>query len=374
MYDSKGFWESNRRSDTLKDELARTVCPAGYEGDTYDSAYATGMWTQFKVTLKRGHRFFWRDHHNVMARFLSAAAMGIILGLGLHNIWGMHPDFKTVTFLSVFYCTVVYCSESAAEEVPIIVNERATFYREIDSKFFSAFPYYAARWMAQQPLLLAQGFVLALPLFWLTIGNFPAFGEAHNYDDVSQVNGSQRVADFLVFYAQCFLALSVSATFSQFFASMSPNEGVGNVLYFTLCCLSRLFSGFIIFIQNMGGKPTGSSNYPFVRFFGRLVNAMDFFKYCFFTFGDYFINGTGLGLPFKHKTNQVWRMIVNPYDSDAGRDFFFMPHDWLRTGEFLPSEQTFIQRYQFVIGLVGLIVFYNITTFLLLACKRHDKR
>merc|ERR1712207_140755 len=111
--------------------------------------------------------------------------MGI--GLGLRNIWGTHPDFKTVTFLSVFYCTVVYCSESAAEEVPIIVNERATFYREIDSKFFSAFPYYSARFLAQQPLLLAQGFIIATPLFWLSLGKFPSFGEPHDFDATDEV-------------------------------------------------------------------------------------------------------------------------------------------------------------------------------------------
>merc|ERR1712176_1062473 len=178
----------------------------------YASAYATRTWKQFITVLRRSHRFFWRDHHNVYARFISALVMGVFIGLGLRNIWDMSPDFKTVTFLSVFYCTVVYCSESAAEEVPIIVNERATFYREIDSKFFSAFPYYMARFLAQQPLLLAQGFIIATPLFWLAIGNFPAFGEDHKAGEPTpDVEPSQRFADFLVFFAICYLALSVSA-------------------------------------------------------------------------------------------------------------------------------------------------------------------
>jgi len=191
----------------------------------------------------------------------------------------MSPDFKTVTFLSVFYCTVVYCSESAAEEVPIIVNERATFYREIDSKFFSAFPYYSARFLAQQPLLLAQGFIIATPLFWLAIGNFPAFGMDHKANVTPEaVEPAQRFADFLVFFAICYLALSVSATFSQAWASASPNEGVGNVLYFTMCCLSRLFSGFIIFIKNMGGAATGGpadGDYNVIRIFGRFFNMLE---------------------------------------------------------------------------------------------------
>jgi len=171
----------------------------------------------------------------------------------------------------------------------------------------------------------------------------------------------------------CYLALTVSATFSQLWAAASPNEGVGNVMYFTMCCLSRLFSGFIIFLQNMGGAPKGDSDYPFVRMFGRISNMFDFFKYAFFTFGDYFINGTGLGLPDNDTVNPVWRMIDNPYDSDAGRKTW-MPHNWLRPGEYYPEQQSQIQRYQFLIGLCAIIVSFNLITFLLLRCKRWDKR
>lgn len=377
MYDSAKIWSSHRESKQLVEELANTVCPASFVGVSFASAYATGTWKQFTTLLKRSHRFFWRDHHNVYARFLSALVMGVFIGLGLRNIWNMSPDFKTVTFLSVFYCTVVYCSESAAEEVPIIVNERATFYREIDSKFFSAFPYYLARWMAQQPLLLVQAIVISTPLFWLAIGNFPAFGEDHIAGiEPETVAAGQRFADFLVFFAICYLALSVSATFSQAWASASPNEGVGNVLYFTMCCLSRLFSGFIIFIKNMGGAPSGSSDYPIVRLFGRFFNMCDFFKYCFYSFGDYFINGTGLALPSSHHIkNRVWLMIDNPFDTPDGLDTW-MPHNWLHTQAEQDNrdDQSFIQRYQFLIGLSSMIVGFNMVTFLLLACKRWDKR
>merc|ERR1719410_1904370 len=233
-----------------------------------------------------------------------------------------------------------------------------------------------ARFLAQQPLLMAQGFVIATPLFWLSLGKFPAFGEQHDYGATDEVSGGQRFADYLVFFCICYLALSVSATFSQAWASASPNEGVGNVLYFTMCCLSRLFSGFIIFIQNMGGADTGNGDYNVVRLFGRFFNMLDFFKYCFFSFGDYFINGTGLALPSAHHIkNRVWLMIDNPYPTVDGEDTW-MPHSWLRTTAERDSRdmQSFVQRYQFLIGLFTMIVGFNLVTFLLLACKRWDKR
>merc|ERR1711920_970051 len=107
--------------------------------------------------------------------------------------------------------------------------------------------------------------------------------------------------------------------------------------------------------------------------FGRLSNMFDFFKYAFFTFGDYFINGTGLGMPDDTKANSGWRMIDNPYPSPEGRDAW-MPHNWLRKGEYYPNEQSFMQRYQFIIGLGSIIVAFNIIPFLLLRCKRWDKR
>merc|ERR1719410_1443543 len=233
-----------------------------------------------------------------------------------------------------------------------------------------------ARFLAQQPLLMAQGFVIATPLFWLSLGKFPAFGEQHDYGATDEVSGGQRFADYLVFFCICYLALSVSATFSQAWASASPNEGVGNVLYFTMCCLSRLFSGFIIFIKNMGGAPSGTGDYNVVRLFGRFFNMLDFFKYCFFSFGDYFINGTGLALPTEHHiVNRVWLMIDNPYPTPEGEDTW-MPHSWLRTEAVQDSRdlQSFVQRYQFLIGLFTMIVGFNLVTFLLLACKRWDKR
>merc|ERR1719510_1583035 len=370
LYDSAEAWNKHGRAGELERTLAKGVCPADFVGESYDSAFATGFLTQFKSTLKRGHRFFWRDHENVWARMIGA----LVIGIGLYNIKDEATDFKTITFYSVFYVTVVYCSESAAEEVPILVNERPTFYREIDSKFFGVLPYYLSRWMAQQPLLIVQGLFLAIPMFWLTLGSFPQFGMPATAETTQMASGVNRFEDFLLFYVEVFLTLSVSATFSQLFAAASPNEGMGNVLYFTMCCLSRLFSGFIIFIKNMGGAPTGSADHNIIRLFGRFFNMLDFFKYCFFSFGDYFIDGTGLGLPGLHtKLNRVWRMIDNPYPTEKGMNTW-MPHNWMRPGEYYPEDQSFIQHYQFLIGLISMIVGFNVVTFLLLACKRWDKR
>merc|ERR1719229_839269 len=121
-----------------------------------------------------------------------------------------------ITFLSVFYVTVVYCSESAAEEVPILVKERATFYREIDSKFFNVLPYYFSRWAAQQPVLAVQTLVFGTPFFWLTLASFPNFGQE---DPTVHASGGQRFADYLVFLVFVYLTLSISTTFAQLFAA-----------------------------------------------------------------------------------------------------------------------------------------------------------
>merc|ERR1719510_251997 len=374
LYDSAEAWNKHGRAGELERTLAKGVCPADFVGESYDSAFATGFLTQFKSTLKRGHRFFWRDHENVWARMIGA----LVIGIGLYNIKDEATDFKTITFYSVFYVTVVYCSESAAEEVPILVNERPTFYREIDSKFFGVLPYYLSRWMAQQPLLIVQGLFLAIPMFWLTLGSFPQFGMPATAETTQMASGVNRFEDFLLFYVEVFLTLSVSATFSQLFAAASPNEGMGNVLYFTMCCLSRLFSGFIIFLGYMGGIP-GSTQYAFVRWVGRLSNMFDFFKYAFFTFGASFINGTTwVGVPDNSEGNAMWRQIVNPYPTTST----WMPNWWLHSTpscdglpcEYEPDRQSWIQKYQFIILLLVVIFVFNLITFLLLRCIRHDKR
>merc|ERR1719433_306922 len=112
-----------------------------------------------------------------------------------------------------------------------------------------------------------------------------------------------------------------------------------------MCCLSRLFSGFIIFLSQMGGIPgSGDQTYPFVRVVGRVANMLDFFKYCFFTFGDYFVNGTSWPAVNALGKNAVWLQIVNPYDKNAEGRSYWMPNSWLWPTDIPPADQGAWQR------------------------------
>lgn len=164
-------------------------------------------------------------------------------------------------FLSILYVTVVWASESCAQEIPLLVYERPMFYRQIDSKFYSVIPYYIARVLAQFPLIWLQTVLFVALIYPFAYHN----GINGNESDWEKAQG------MALYFIGVLVMLLTATTFSQMLAICTPNEGVGNVLYTTICTLCRMFGGFLIKISVMTAPC-------------QWVNAFNFFKYALFYF------------------------------------------------------------------------------------------
>jgi len=396
LYDTQTVWNNSPECAELNRTLQNIICGQNY-GQKFDSPYASSFWCMYKTTLSRAVKFYLRNHENIIARISAALVQSFCLGILYFNVKEANEDYQSVMFQSIFDVVTVLMTESAAEEVPLIFSERSTFYREIDSKFFRVLPYFLARVTAQQIMALCQAVCFATPLFWMAFYNYPLFHDAEGYPVDGEVSPYPiRIADYFYFIWQLWLVINAAMAFSQFFASISPQEGIGNVYYTNLCALCELFAGFIIYLSSVGIAGTSSpkdgcanlqlqecwetetNNNAFVQYWGRIINLFDLFKYSLYSLGSFFINCTYMGGVDQetYEKNLIWKEFTNDLNvtSQLG---LWMPHyqiPWSQRCSDDSLGQTSWERWQYMWGLIFFAVLYNIGVYIFLAFKRWDKR
>jgi len=398
LYDTQRVWNNSPECRELNAKLQNIICDQNY-GQKFDSPYASTFWCMYKTTLSRAIKFYLRNHENIIARISAALVQSFCLGVLYFNVRDANSDYQSVMFQSIFDVVTVLMTESAAEEVPLIFSERATFYREIDSKFYRVLPYFLARVTAQQIMALCQAVCFATPLFWMSFYNYPLFHDPAGFTEPGETQESPypiRLADYIYFIWQLWLVINAAMAFSQFFASLSPQEGIGNVYYTNLCALCELFAGFIIYLSSVGIAGTSrynedcgniqlqecwiteTNNNLFVQYWGRVINLLDLFKYSLYSLGSFFINCTYMGAVVEetYEKNLIWKEFTNDLNvtSQLG---LWMPHyqiPWSQKCSDKDLGQTFWEKWQYMWGLIFFAILYNVGVYIFLAFKRWDKR
>jgi len=262
------MWYKSPEYALAKKQLQNGICQDKPK-NPYTAVCARSGTVQFQTLIVRAYKAFKRDTASLYARYTVAIALGIIFGGLYYHVLGEHKDdegktldhdaaWKRIKNLSMLFLTIVYATESAAQEIPCLVAERAMFYREIDSKLYSIMNYYLSRALAQIPFLFIQTCL---------------FSFIFVFAYVPEENGKDLWGKFAKYWICLFLSVCTATTLSQFFAIVSPTDGTGNVLYTTFCTLSRLMCGFLTFISVM---PDAC----------RWFNVFDFFKYAVFYLGS----------------------------------------------------------------------------------------
>jgi len=401
MYDTQAVWNNSPECAALNRELENIMCEPNY-GERFDGAYAATFLSMYVACFHRAVKFYLRNHENIIARISAALVQSFCLGVLYFNVKDANEDYQSVMFQSIFDVVTVLMTESAAEEVPLLFSERSTFYREIDSKFYKVLPYFLARVTAQQIMALAQAVCFATPLFWMAFYNYPLFHDAAFTTDLDDPGADLvspypiRLADYLYFIWQLWLVINAAMAFSQFQASLSPQEGIGNVYYTNLCALCELFAGFIIYLSSVGIAGTSSlidgcsnpelqecwetetNNNAFVQYWGRIINLLDLFKYSLYSLGSFFINCTWMGgVDYtEYDKNLIWKEFTNDLNvtSQLG---LWMPHyqvEWSQRCSMSGLGQTFWEKWQYMFGLIFFAIMYNVGVYIFLAFKRWDKR
>ena len=323
------IWQQSQEWKKIVHDLEENkIRPMDVVPLTFNSLYATSFFTQLSCLISRSWKFFTRDTIGVMVRLVTGLFMGLMLGV---LYWGIgdweENKYKKNMFISILYVTVVYASESAAQEIPLLVYERAMFYREIDSKFYSVTPYYIARTLAQFPLVLLQAILFVAAIYPMAYFAGP---------DTDIYQGVYAMG---LYGLGVLVMLMTATTFSQMLAICTPNEGVGNVIYTTICTLCRMFGGFLIRLSVMST-------------WSRIVNAFNFFKYALFYFAG----------------SQLVR--CTPANTGVnGRSIFEAFTDKQR----FPDQKEYNPWYYFG-GLCTFLLAFHLIGLLTLTLKRWDKR
>jgi len=322
--------QSNECKQIMHDLENDQIKPLDITPLTFDALYATSWFTQTAYVLRRSWKLFTRDKIGMSVRICTGLLMGVMLGV---LYWGIaDSDNWSVTaqqnmFISILYVTVVYASESVAQEIPLLTSQRAMFYREIDSKFYSVSAYYIGRMLAQFPLILIQAITFVFTIYPMAYHQGP-----------DSETGARTVA-MMLYFIGVLLMLMTATTFSQMLAICTPNEGVGNVLYTTICTLCRMFGGFLIQLSVM-------------QSWSRVVNALNFFKYALFYFAS-----TQLIRCQPHNVGFDGSDILNAFTKDQ-----IIPGD----GESNP--------WLYFAGLLTFYFVFHVVALSVLTFKRWDKR
>ena len=339
------IWKQTQEFKELEMQVSDKIAPENAAVPQFESFYATSFGKQLIQMTCRGWKFFSRDTQGLFFRFFTSSLMGICLGLLYYNVMqfdtnkGSAEEIATKqrvlqnALISMLYVTVVYASESCAQEIPLFVSERAMMYREVDSKMYSIVAYYLGRVFAQLPLILLQSLLFSVPFWFMTYYNGPM--ETQLFGQV-----------FFEYYLGVFVMLSTATTFCQMLAVSTPNEGVGNVLYTTMCTLCRLFGGFLIKLHVM---------LSVTRFF----NGFDFFKYALFYFA---------GTHLKHWQNGDEKKGVAVYKSFIQDQM--IPHESIE----LNKNELHLRPFVYLLGLSMFLLGFHIISIAMLKWKRWDKR
>ena len=133
--------------------------------------------------------------------------------------------------------------------------------------------------------------------------------------------------------------LMTATTFSQMLAICTPNEGVGNVIYTTICTLCRMFGGFLIRLSVMSQ-------------WSRIVNAFNFFKYALFYFA-----GSQLIKCTQENSGVNGSVIFRQFTEKQAFPDENVKNAWFYFG-----------------GLCTFLLAFHLIGLLTLTCKRWDKR
>ncbi|KAH7472620.1 ABC transporter G family member 31 [Phytophthora ramorum] len=109
----------------------------------------------------------------------------------------------------------------------VIAGQRAVFYRERMSNYYSPLPYSLSLFFAEIPYLIVVIILFVTIEYWL-------------------VGWSDNAGDFFFFLFVFYLYTSACTYIGQWMSALMPNEKVANVAVGALSCLFNLFSGYLL--------------------------------------------------------------------------------------------------------------------------------
>lgn len=117
------------------------------EGGHHEPVYPTSGLKQFYLLTKRAFTKEWRDMETNRSRIVSALFLSLVLGTLFLRIGNHQDDARTK--LGLVFTIMAYFSFSSLNALPNIIAERAVYYYQRDTRYYSPLPYILSNILAE---------------------------------------------------------------------------------------------------------------------------------------------------------------------------------------------------------------------------------
>jgi energy-coupling factor transporter ATP-binding protein EcfA2 len=170
--DFHDFYQHSSLSMTNQQHLAILCEPNEYsrklnEDDIQDHGYNATYLQQYFLLLKRIALLYYRTPTYSIARIISNIVIALIFG-------SAYPQQSYDTYVgvisrsAVIFITSLFCAVLAMLQItPVLIPERAVFYREQSSRMYSVFIYCLTLVTIEIPCLIISALAFTLPFFYV---------------------------------------------------------------------------------------------------------------------------------------------------------------------------------------------------------------
>ncbi|XP_034699400.1 ABC transporter G family member 39-like [Vitis riparia] len=216
-----------QRNKALIKELSTP--PPNSQDLNFSSQYPRSFLTQFKACLWRYYKSYWRNTAYNSLRFLASTMEAFMLGI---TFWGLGSNRRTgldiFNVLGSLHTAVMFLgTQNASIARPVVIMDRAVFYRERAAGFYSALPYAIAQIAIEIPYTLTQAIIYGIIVY-------------------TMMGLELKAAKFFLYLLFQIISLLYFTYFGMMIIAVSPNQEIATLLSALFYTLWNIFSGFII--------------------------------------------------------------------------------------------------------------------------------
>eukprot|EP00644_Phytophthora_capsici_P005488 jgi/Phyca11/557455/estExt2_Genewise1Plus.C_PHYCAscaffold_1170012 len=231
--DVKDYSVEYKNSELYKSNRARTLelCEVSDDFIRHSTLnyrpIATGFWNQLKELTKKQRLTYWRNPQYNFMRVSLFPIFAIIFGTTFYQLSAGSVK-KINSHIGLIYNSMDFIGvTNLMTVIEVTCAERAVFYRERMSNYYSPLPYSLSLWFAEIPYLIVVIILFVTIEYWL-------------------VGWSSNAGDFFFFLLVFYLYTSACTYIGQWMSALMPNEKVANVAVGAISCLLNLFSGYLL--------------------------------------------------------------------------------------------------------------------------------
>eukprot|EP01132_Coremiostelium_polycephalum_P006122 gene6122-7628_t len=162
----EAYQNSENAREAMRLIESKLVVPEGLTLPKFRGAYSAPFLTQFRYLLKRSWLNHVRRPHTIYMRFFRSLIPALVVGTLFLRLGQDQSDARNK--LSMIYLGFFFASMAAFGKIPLVVEDRAVYYRDANSSTYPPLLYLLSIIITDLPMNLITTFVYWVPMFFLT--------------------------------------------------------------------------------------------------------------------------------------------------------------------------------------------------------------